>query len=42
MLGSSTDQPGHVCDPDVMLETLVVGPLQQEEADMVRTGMSKR
>jgi len=39
MLGSSADESGHVFNPDVMLQiiTLVVGPLQQEEVDMVRT-----
>ena len=39
MLGSSADESRHVFDPDVMLEiiTLVVGPLQQEEVDMLRT-----
>ena len=39
MLGSSADESRHVFYPDVMMEiiTLVVGTLQQEKVDMVRT-----
>jgi len=39
VFGSTGNESGHVFDPDVMLEmiNLVVGTLQQEEVDMVRT-----
>jgi len=43
VFGSTGNESGHVFDPDVMLEiiTLVVGTLQQEEIDTVRTIMSR-